>query len=97
MNGSGLIVSPSYPNPYPPAKECIYLISQPNGTFVSMRVLSTDINCHAAGSDYIEMWDGISEKSPLIGKFCGNSENIPAIIQTTQSHLRIRWVESDIT
>ena len=97
MNGSGLIVTPSYPNPYPPAKECTYLISQPNGTFVNMTVLDMDVDCHAAGSDYIELWDGISEESPLIGKFCGNSDNIPAIIQTTQNHLWIRCFGSDIT
>ena len=89
-NGSGVITTPFFPNLYPPVKECIYLISQPNGTYVNMTVISMDIDCHAAGSDYIEMWDGNTEDSQLIGRFCGNGSNMPAVVQTTQNNLRIR-------
>ena len=89
-NGSGVITTPFYPNLYPPVEECIYLISLPNGTNVNMTVLNMDIDCHAAGSDYVEMWDGKSEESQFIGRFCGNSSNMPAVFQTTQNYLRIR-------
>ena len=89
-NGRGFITTPFYPNPYPPVEECIYLISQANGTFVNVKLISMDISCHAAGSDYIEMWDGNTEGSPLIGRFCGNDSNMPRVIQTTQNHMRIR-------
>ena len=44
----------------------------------------------ALGSDYLEMRDGISEDSALMGRFCGNNSNIPAFLQTTQNYLRLR-------
>ena len=52
-----------------------------------------DIVCpfdHTAGSEYIEMWNGISEDSPKMGKWCGNGSDVPTFIQTTQNNLRIR-------
>ena len=90
-NDSGLLTSPMYPNPYP-AADCIYIISQPNGTFVNISFLSVDITCedHASGTDFIEIRDGNSEGSPLIGKFCGNGTSIPPVMMSTQGNLRIR-------
>ena len=89
-NASGILTSPSYPNPYPHLADCIYLISQPTGTYVNISFINMDVNCHAAGPDYIEMRDGGSEDSPLMGKLCGDRSNVPNFMQTTQNHLRIR-------
>ena len=47
-----------------------------------------DIDCQ---SDYIELRDGNSEDSPLMGTFCGNGSNVPDFMQTTQNNFRIRW------
>lgn len=47
------------------------------------------INC--SGSDSIELRDGNSEDSPIIGRYCGSEENIPLSIQTTQEYLWIRF------
>ena len=89
---SGILNSPLHPDPYPGMATCIYLISQPNGTYVNISFLNMDIVCQdlALGSDYIEMRDGISEDSPLMGKFCGNGSDVPTFMQTTQSSLMIR-------
>ena len=91
-NASGILTSPSYPNPYPHLAHCIYLISQPNGMFVNMSFISIDVNCQGSytTSDYVEMRDGNSEDSPLMGRFCGNGSNVPAFIQTSKNHLWIR-------
>ena len=89
-NASGVLSSPSYPNAYPEWAECIYLISQPNGTYVNISFLTMDIDCQGTASDFIEMRDGSSQDSPLMGMFCGNGSNVPAFMQTTQNHLRIR-------
>ena len=91
-NSSGILTSPSYPNPYPHLADCIYYISQPNGTYVNISFISMDVNCqeHYFASDYIEMRDGDSEDSPVIGRFCGNESDVPASMQTSQNHLRIR-------
>ena len=87
------MTSPSYPNPYPHLADCVYLIIQPIGTYINVSFISMDVNCHAAGSDYIEMRDGSSEDSPLMGKVCGNISVVPAFMQTTQNFLRIRQEE----
>ena len=70
--------------------DCNYIISQPSGTYVNISFVHMDLICHAAGSDYIEIRDGIAEDSFLMGTFCGNGSNVPASLQTTQNHMRIR-------
>ena len=85
-NKSGILTSPLYPDAYPTA-DCVYLISQPNGTLVNISFLTFDVNCH---EDFLEVRDGNSEDSPLMGKYCGEKDQIPAYMQTTQHHLRIR-------
>ena len=54
--------------------------------------MTMDISCHKENgtSDYVEMRDGNSEDSPLMGKICGGLYDVPDFVQTTQSHLRIR-------
>ena len=91
-NASGLLISPSNPNPYPHLADCVYLISQPNGKYIKISFITMDVNCQKTYSsyDYIEMRDGNSEDSPLMGRFCGNESDVPAFMQTTQNHLRIR-------
>ena len=97
-NVSVLLNSPSYPNPYPPGKDCTYIVSQPNGTYVNFSILAMDINCQAmfgSEADYLEIRDGRLEDSPLMGKWCGNGSNSPKIMQSTQNHLRIRLYRSN--
>ena len=92
-NHSGVLSSPLYPNPYPTA-DCVYLISQPNGTYINISFITIYIYCQGLStltSDYIEMRDGRSQDSPLMGMFCGNESNVPDFMHTTQNHLRIRW------
>ena len=90
-NQSGVISSPLHPNPYPTA-DCVYLISQPTGTYVNISFLTMDIDCQETNSesDFLEIRDGESENSPVIRKLCGNGSNVPAFISTTQNHMRIR-------
>ena len=101
-NDSGILTSPFYPNTYPDLAICVYLISQPYGKYINISFVTLDINCqgfikhsvesHVMTSDYIELRDGNSEDSSLLGrgKFCGDRSNLPGFIQTTQNHLRIR-------
>ena len=91
-NDGGFIISPSYPNPYPYAQDCIYLISQPKGTYVNISFVSMDIVCDEmySTSDYLEIRDGKSGNSPVMGVFCGNTTTVPAFMLATQNYLRIR-------
>ena len=84
---SGLITSPSFPNKYSNNADCVYIISQPNGSHVSLTVVTFSLfymRCY----DYLEIKDGDSENSKLMGKFCGG--NIPQQIKSSKNHLRIR-------
>ena len=88
-NGTGVLSSPFFPENYPPGQDCVYSISQPNGTFITLITKSMGINC--SGSDSIELRDGNSENSPIIGRYCGSEANIPLSIQTTQEYLWMRF------
>ena len=51
-----------------------------------------DISCQEiySSSDYIEIRDGNSEDAPVIGRFCGNGDNLPESLYSTKNHLHIR-------
>ena len=99
LNSSGILSSPLYPLPYPHMADCVYLISQTSGIYIGASILDMDIACPATGSltDSIEMRDGISELSPLMGIFCGNISKVPTFMKTTQNHLRIRLSKNKVT
>lgn len=80
----GLLTSPSYPDNYPDRADCIYTLSLPNDTFLNLKFLTFDLDATDC-KDYLEIRDGDSEKSPLIGTFCGTK--IAESIQSTQNQL----------
>ena len=87
--------SPLYPDPYPNNAECIYQVTQAVGLFITIEIVEIDIDCEIFGdlSDFIELRDGDSESSPLIGRFCGNMSNdLPKEMKTSQNNL---WIRSD--
>ena len=77
----GFLYSPSYPGNYPDNSDCIYTILQPTGTVILLNFLSMNIKCY----DYLEIRDGPSDVSPLLGELCGSE--IPAPIQSSQNQL----------
>ena len=86
---SGRLTSPSYPGPYPNSEDCIYTISQLEGTHINIKFISMDIEKHSAcGYDYLDIRDGNSEESSLMEKLCGNE--IPDPIQSTENHVWMR-------
>ena len=93
-NSSGILTSPSHPNPYPHLADCIYLISQPSGEYINISFIAIDIDCQEiySANDYIEIRDGKYEDSPLKKRFCGNISNVhvPQFMISTQNHFRIR-------
>ena len=83
---NGTITSPLYPDNYTSNANCIYSISQPIDTIIVLTFRSMDINysynCHL---DYLEIRDGLSAESPVLGKLCGNE--IPNPIQSNQGQM----------
>ena len=88
----GLLSSPSYPKKYYSLRysslDCTYTIEQPTGTYINMSILLFDLYFNEHRKDYLEIRDGNSEFSSLIGRFYG--QKIPEIISSTQNNLWIR-------
>ena len=85
----GVLISPSYPERYPHNAYRVCTISQSTGTFISFNVLMFNLyDKDCPDKDFLEIRDGGSETSPLIGKFCG--QNIPPYLHTTQNQAWIK-------
>ena len=81
---NGLLTTPYYPAPYPSITDCTYTISQNNGTYINLTFLSYDIY----DNDFIEIRDGISTESTLIGIFHGY--DVPTSIKSTKHNMWLR-------
>ena len=71
---------------------CTYTITQPNGTIITMEIVAFDLEkpWREGGkcTDNLEIRDGSTEESPLIGRFCSN--NIPTFMQSSQNKMWMR-------
>ncbi|XP_075790641.1 tolloid-like protein 2 isoform X4 [Pelodiscus sinensis] len=69
---AGQIQSPNYPDDYRPSKECIWKVTVSEGFHVGLMFQAFEIERHdSCAYDYLEIRDGPTEDSPLIGHFCG--------------------------
>ncbi|XP_062900253.1 cubilin isoform X2 [Mobula hypostoma] len=90
LYNKGVIQSPYYPELYPHDRSCEWIITQPEGQVVSLKFISFDVeeavNC---SHDYLEIRDGATVDSPLIGKYCGGV--LPPPIQSVQTSMYIMF------
>uniref|UniRef100_A0A3P8SX64 Cubilin n=1 Tax=Amphiprion percula TaxID=161767 RepID=A0A3P8SX64_AMPPE len=89
LSGSGRLHSPFYPNPYPHNKVCEWVINQPEGYVVTLNFLSFAIEEGTCHYDHVQVRDGSTSSSPLLGTFCGIE--IPPRLQTTQRSMYIQF------
>ncbi|KAM4718445.1 cubilin [Anableps anableps] len=89
LSGSGQLRSLYHPNPYPHNKVCEWVINQQEGYVVILNFLSFDIEGGSCRNDFVEVRDGPSPSSPLLGKFCG--DQIPPRLQSTQKSMYIQF------
>ena len=83
---NGILTSPSYPDNYPINANCVYTISQPTGTVIVLIFRSMEIEKdYTCRYDYLEIREGSSAASPLLGRLCGSQ--IPATVQSTQNQV----------
>uniref|UniRef100_A0AC35TNA3 Cubilin n=1 Tax=Rhabditophanes sp. KR3021 TaxID=114890 RepID=A0AC35TNA3_9BILA len=87
------ITSPSFPNYTPNSVECLYRMKAPLGhrlmfTFdpTSFKLDGTEI----CNTDYIEVFDGPSDKSELIGRYC--SHIAPPSIFSKSNYLYVKYI-----
>ncbi|EPY76557.1 tolloid-like protein [Camelus ferus] len=87
----GQIQSPNYPDDYRPMKECVWKITVTEGCYVGLTFQAFEIERHDnCAYDYLEVRDGTSENSPLIGRFCGYDK--PEDIRSTSNTLWMKFV-----
>ncbi|KFM76021.1 Cubilin, partial [Stegodyphus mimosarum] len=92
---SGVIRSPGFPNRYPHSAHCVWIIQAKDYRQVTLNVTRFEMEDHEnCRFDYLELRNGGTETSPLLGKYCGN-RTIPEI----RSHSNILRLEfkSDIS
>ena len=85
----GHLTSPAYPNLYPNNKSCVYKITQPSDTYIKLKILQFNLTFDTTcNDDYLEIRDGSTAESPLIGKFCGT--DILTTIVSSQNNIWLR-------
>ncbi|XP_028288640.1 cubilin [Parambassis ranga] len=89
LSGTGRIRSPYHPNAYLHNKVCEWVINQPEGYVVTLNFLSFDVEGGSCRFDFVEIRDGATSSSPLLGTFCGT--NIPPRLQSTQRSMYVRF------
>uniref|UniRef100_A0A7N6AXP6 Metalloendopeptidase n=1 Tax=Anabas testudineus TaxID=64144 RepID=A0A7N6AXP6_ANATE len=88
---SGQIQSPNYPDDYQSKKVCVWKITVTEGFEVGLSFQSFEIERHdSCAYDYVEVRDGSSESSPLLGRFCGYDK--PDDIKSSSNHLWLKFV-----
>ncbi|XP_034170801.2 neuropilin-1a isoform X4 [Pangasianodon hypophthalmus] len=73
ITSAGYVTSPGYPSGYPLSQQCVWLISAPDP---HQRILINfnphfDLESRECKYDFLEVYDGDSEKASLVGKYCG--------------------------
>nr|NP_001071840.1 Tolloid protein [Ciona intestinalis]BAE06735.1 Tolloid [Ciona intestinalis] len=87
---TGNISSPNWPASYPAYSNCEWRISVTPGEKIVMDFTSLNIfRSRGCWYDYIEIRDGHWERSPLIGRYCGN--NLPPQITSTDSRIWMKF------
>uniref|UniRef100_A0AAR2JRI8 Neuropilin n=1 Tax=Pygocentrus nattereri TaxID=42514 RepID=A0AAR2JRI8_PYGNA len=86
---TGVIESPDFPDKYPHNLECSYIIITPPQTEVTLTFKTFDLEndplLMAEGDckyDWLEVWDGLPQVAPLIGRYCG-TKIPPEIVSST--------------
>jgi cubilin len=78
LKSHGFIYSPGWPNRYETNRDCTWTITVPAGQQIMLNITQFDLERHIRDScdlgDHLEIRNGGSENSPLIGKYCGNFE-----------------------
>ncbi|XP_077973794.1 bone morphogenetic protein 1-like [Styela clava] len=88
---SGQIQSPNYPDDYRPSKECIWKVVVDEGFRVGLSFQAFEVERHDTCSyDYLEVRDGPTADSDLIGRFCGYDK--PEDVKSTSNTLWIKFV-----
>ncbi|KAG9485101.1 hypothetical protein GDO78_008281 [Eleutherodactylus coqui] len=86
----GQIQSPNYPDDYRPDRQCEWIITVSEGFVVGLSFQTFEFEAHDnCLYDHLQIRDGPSEDSQLIGQFCGYEK--PDDIKSTSNTLWIKF------
>ncbi|XP_070540437.1 cubilin-like isoform X1 [Ptychodera flava] len=98
----GYLTSPRYPDPYPRNQDCVWTVKVADTLSHLSQVLrfqdfdvgerDEDNEC---GDDFVEVYDGLTTSSRLLGRFCGSAEDLPELLVSRESALTIRFHSGD--
>ena len=92
---NGIIQSPNYPRPYPNNADITWVLKGPAAGRISIRftsfMLEEDSACRY---DLVELRDGETPDSPLLGKFCGGI--LPSTFVSADNSLFV-YFKSDVS
>ncbi|KAM9793845.1 bone morphogenetic protein 1-like isoform 3-T3 [Syngnathus typhle] len=92
---SGQIQSPNYPDEYHSNKLCVWKVRVAEGYEVGLSFQSFELESHdSCAYDYVEVRDGDSAHSPLLGRFCGYDK--PDDIKSSTNRLWLKFA-SDVS
>ncbi|XP_063067686.1 neuropilin-2-like isoform X3 [Engraulis encrasicolus] len=93
---SGVIESPGFPDKYPHNLECSFIIISPPRMEVTLTFLTFDLENDPlllgegdCKYDWLDVWDGLPQVGPLIGRYCGTK--IPPEIQSSTGLLSLTF------
>lgn len=95
MNSTTL-QSPNWPDAYRPSKECIWQVKAADNHRVALKFEAFDLEHHdSCAYDYIEIRDGETQESDLIGRYCGLKP--PSKVLSSSQTLFVKFVsDSDV-
>ena len=96
VSPSGHLTSLRYPSNYIENSDCNYTISLKNGTFVKISFIDIQLEkTDQCRDSFLEIRDGNSGSSPLLGIYCGDISDLPQVsLQSAGPDIWIRQLES---
>ncbi|XP_061421245.1 bone morphogenetic protein 1-like [Lethenteron reissneri] len=88
-SAEGVISSPNWPDKYPNRRECTWEISATPGHRVKLTFSEFEVEQHQeCAYDHLEVYDGSSEKAPILGRFCGSKKPEAVLSMLNKMYLR---------
>eukprot|EP00058_Branchiostoma_floridae_P010033 XP_002595521.1 hypothetical protein BRAFLDRAFT_69073 [Branchiostoma floridae] len=85
---TGAILSPNFPNVYQFSRTCFYTITAPSGYIIALTV---DVFSTEPNFDFLEIRDGGSSSSTMIGRYSGDGLSPNDVIQSTSNQLWLKF------
>lgn len=90
ISDHGTIGSPNYPSYYPAYSSCVWNIRVPGNSRMRLSFKAFQVESSSSCQfDYVEIRDGESASSELLGRFCGST--IPAPIMSSGNQVTIKF------